>query len=122
MLCGNGNNGGDGAALVRMLWTQEANVEVWLIGLVSATKGDARTNFDILRRIADRETFDVNQADLAFEEISSLEEWLEYDSVNFQSDDPDVVVDALFGTGLTHPLEGVYAEVAALIHSYRSDG
>jgi hydroxyethylthiazole kinase-like uncharacterized protein yjeF len=121
ILCGKGNNGGDGAALARILWTHGANVEVCLIGLISATKGDARTNFDILRRIADRETFDVVKADLAFEEIASLEEWMEYDSVNFQSDDPDVVVDALFGTGLTHPLEGVYAEVAAFIHSYGAE-
>ena len=118
ILCGKGNNGGDGAALARQLWTQGANVEVCLIGLVSATKGDARTNFEILRKIADRETFDVEQSDLAFEEISSLEEWMEYDSINFQSDDPDVIVDALFGTGLSEPLEGVYSEVAAFIHSY----
>jgi hydroxyethylthiazole kinase-like uncharacterized protein yjeF len=121
ILCGKGNNGGDGAALARILWSQGANVEVCLIGLISATKGDARTNFDILRRIADRETFEVDRADLAFEEIDSLEEWMEYDSVNFQSDDPDVVVDALFGTGLTHALEGVYAEVAAFIHSYGTE-
>ncbi|HEY2865656.1 MAG TPA: NAD(P)H-hydrate dehydratase [Pyrinomonadaceae bacterium] len=118
VFCGKGNNGGDGAALARQLWTQGANVEVCLIGLVSATKGDARTNFEIIRKIADRETFDVDQSDLAFEEISSLEDWMEYDSLNFQADDPDVIVDALFGTGLSEPLEGVYAEVAAFIHSY----
>ena len=121
VLCGKGNNGGDGAALARILWTQGANVEVCLVGLVSATKGDARTNFEILRKIADRETFEIDQADIALEEISSLEEWMEYDSVNFQSDDPDVIVDALFGTGLTHPLEGVYAEVAAFIHAYGTE-
>jgi ADP-dependent NAD(P)H-hydrate dehydratase / NAD(P)H-hydrate epimerase len=118
VFCGKGNNGGDGAALARVLWTQGANVEVCLIGLVSGTNGDARTNFEILRKIADRESFEVDQADIALEEISSLEEWMEYDSFNFQSDDPDVIVDALFGIGLTHPLEGVYAEVAAFIHSY----
>jgi len=118
VLCGKGNNGGDGAALARILWTQGANVEVCVIGMVSATIGDARTNFEILRKIADRETFEIDQADLALEEISSIEEWIEYDSLNFQADDPDVIVDALFGTGLTHPLEGVYAEVAAFIHTY----
>jgi NAD(P)H-hydrate epimerase len=118
VLCGKGNNGGDGAALARVLWTQGANVEVCLIGLVSGTQGEARTNFEIIRKIVDRESFELDQADIALEEISSLEEWMEYDSFNFQSDDPDVIVDALFGIGLTHPLEGVYAEVAAFIHSY----
>src|SRR6478672_1834893 len=117
ILCGKGNNGGDGAALARILWTQGANVEVVLIGLVSVTNGDARTNFEVLRKIADRESFDAHHADLAFEEIASLDDWMEYDSVNFQSDEHDVIVDALFGTGLTRQLEGVYAEAAAFIHA-----
>src|SRR5262249_37673565 len=71
VLCGKGNNGGDGAALARILWTQGADVEVCLVGLVSATKGDARTNFEILRKITDCEKFAVGQADLAIEEIAS---------------------------------------------------
>src|SRR3989337_886220 len=48
VLCGKGNNGGDGAALARILWQQGADVEVCLFGLVDGTKGHARTNFEIL--------------------------------------------------------------------------
>src|SRR6476661_4482375 len=118
VVCGKGNNGGDGAALGRVLWQMGVNVEICLIGLVSATSGDARTNFEIVKKISDLDQFEPTAAELTFEEIASLEEWYEYDSVNFQSDDPDIIVDALFGTGLDKPLDGVYEQAAALIYSY----
>jgi hydroxyethylthiazole kinase-like uncharacterized protein yjeF len=120
-LCGKGNNGGDGAALARVLWQHGADVEVCLFGLVENTKADARVNFEILKKIAEADGFDPNQADLAFEEISSLDEWLEYDSLNFHSDDPDLIIDALFGTGLTRPLDGVFAQAAAFMSAYTED-
>ncbi len=120
ILCGKGNNGGDGAALARILWTQGADVEVVLLGLVADTKADARTNFEILQRIAENESLELDQADLAFEEITSLDEWYEYDAMNFQADDPDVIVDALFGTGLTRPLEGVYEQAAAFLYAFKA--
>jgi len=118
IFCGKGNNGGDGAALGRVLWQMGMNVEIVLIGLISATSGDARTNFEIVQKISDNYQFEPACAELTFEEISSLEEWYEYDSVNFQADDPDIIVDALFGTGLNKPLDGVYEQVAALIYAY----
>ena len=118
ILCGKGNNGGDGAALGRILWQQGADVEVCLFGLLEDTKDEARANFEILQKITEDEGFELTQSDLAFEEITGLEEWLEYDSLNFNSDDPDVIVDALFGTGLTRPLDGVYEQVAAFIDAF----
>lgn len=121
VLCGPGNNGGDGAALARILWTQGAYVEVVLLGRLEAAKGDARTNFEILQKITDDENFEIDQPDLAFEEITSLEDWLEYDSVNFHADDPDVLVDAMFGTGIKGPLDGVYEQAAAFIDAYADE-
>ncbi|MEP7149662.1 MAG: NAD(P)H-hydrate dehydratase [Acidobacteriota bacterium] len=118
ILCGKGNNGGDGAALGRILWQQGADVEVCLFGLAEDTKDEARINFEILRKITEDEGFELSQSDLAFEEITGLEEWLDYDSLNFHSDDPDVLVDALFGTGLTRPLDGVFEQVAAFIDAF----
>lgn len=122
VLCGPGNNGGDGAALARILWTWGADVEVCLLGKVDGTSGDARTNFEAVRKISELEGFEVDQADMGFEEIETLEEWLEYDSLNFHADDPDVLVDALFGTGLTRPLEDMYAQAAAYINAFCEDG
>ena len=50
ILCGKGNNGGDGAALARILWIQGAEVNVYLFGKVEETKGDARINFEIFKK------------------------------------------------------------------------
>jgi ADP-dependent NAD(P)H-hydrate dehydratase / NAD(P)H-hydrate epimerase len=122
IFCGKGNNGGDGAALARVLWTMGADVEVCLFGKLEDTKGDARTNFEILQKISDGECFEITQADLAFEEFADMDEWLDYASVNFHSDDPDILIDALFGTGLTRPLEDVYEQAAAFIHAYNENG
>src|SRR2546423_14031099 len=44
ILCGQGNNGGDGAALARVLSSLGASLRVILFGKVEDTKGDARTN------------------------------------------------------------------------------
>jgi hydroxyethylthiazole kinase-like uncharacterized protein yjeF len=122
VLCGRGNNGGDGAALARILWTWGADVEICLLGKVEDTAGDARTNFEAVRKISELEGFELDQADMAFEEIETLEEWLEYDSLNFHADDPDVLVDALFGTGLTRPLEDMFAQAAAYINAFCEEG
>lgn len=121
VLCGKGNNGGDGAALARILWQQGADVEVCLFGLVEDTKDEARVNFEILEKITESECFELSQPDLAFEQILGLEEWLEYEAFNFQGDNPDVIVDALFGTGVSRPLDGVFEQVAAFIDSFADE-
>ncbi|MDI1240543.1 MAG: NAD(P)H-hydrate dehydratase [bacterium] len=101
ILCGKGNNGGDGAALARILWTQGADCFVHLFGNVSETKGDAMTNFDSLRRIDEsRVTNGPNENCLVLYENS------EFDSSDFIRDTDVVIVDALFGTGLSRQIEG----------------
>lgn len=120
ILCGRGNNGGDGAALARILWACGADVEVCLFGQVENTSGDARVNFEILQKITATERFELGRSDLSLEEISSLEEWVEYDSLNFHCDDPDLIVDALFGTGIDRPLEGVFEQAAAFVSAFCS--
>ena len=92
VLCGKGNNGGDGAGLARLLVEDGAQCRVVLFGKVEETGGDARTNFELIR----------GMPGVTFVESS---EWDQIDG------DYDVIVDALFGTGLTRPLEGVYARV-----------
>src|SRR5689334_16728326 len=49
VICGSGNNGGDGAAVARLLSVQMAKVDVCLFGKIADTKGDARANFEICR-------------------------------------------------------------------------
>ena len=52
ILCGPGNNGGDGAALARELSRVGVHVDVVLFGAVAEAAGDARTNFEIIRRLS----------------------------------------------------------------------
>ncbi|MGH9915715.1 MAG: NAD(P)H-hydrate epimerase, partial [Pyrinomonadaceae bacterium] len=107
ILCGHGNNGGDGAALGRALWSMGATVTVILLGQVRETRGDALANFGIVDSI-DESGVDENGAILRFEECIS------FDQIEFilaSMVDYDVIVDALLGTGLTRPLEGLFLDV-----------
>src|SRR5215471_1234510 len=51
VLCGRGNNGGDGFVTARALVSADVDTSVALIGESSGLKGDARTNFDALKAI-----------------------------------------------------------------------
>ena len=109
ILCGKGNNGGDGAALARILWKDGAQVFAILAGMLTDALGDAERNFKIFESI-DR---DVLTSAGEFNK-SGFEEQNEYLPVRLQgflsSVDTDVFVDALFGTGLTTPLKGHLAD------------
>ena len=109
ILCGRGNNGGDGAALARQLWLAGARVEVLIFGEVADTHGDARTNFEVVRQLAGSQPNDgETSASLSFAECASEEAWVERRAALPVC---DVVVDALFGTGLTRPLAGLFRRV-----------
>ena len=118
ILCGRGNNGGDGAALARVLWTLGARADVVLFGRVEESKGDARTNFEIIRHLA---SFNAGSSDrpppLSFAECHDISAWERIASARHGY---DVIVDALFGTGLTRPLEGVYAKAVAHLELLRA--
>ena len=107
ILCGKGNNGGDGAALARILWTMGANVDVYLLGKVEDTKGDAQANLKILKKTNFEETSKygnalfIKESYLAFEEVENPDWWRKRLNRLYQT---DVVVDAVFGTGLTRPI------------------
>lgn len=109
ILCGKGNNGGDGAALARALSRAGMHCSVVLFGKVSETSGDARTNFESVSRLASFEAGSAESpAPLTFIECESVNEW---EQIAKPRRAYDVIVDALFGTGLTRPLEGVFLKV-----------
>ena len=105
VLCGKGNNGGDGAGLARLLVDHGADCTIVLFGKVADTRGDARTNFEALRP----------PAGLAFIECNDSSTW-----GKFAGADYDLIVDALFGTGLTRPVDGIYREVIDHLNSLRN--
>lgn len=99
ILCGKGNNGGDGAAAARILWTAGADVEVYLFGKVEETRGDARLNFDAVKKLNERDP--PFSPYLFLHEVESLD--AEAEQILLKS---HVIVDAIFGTGLTRPVDG----------------
>jgi ADP-dependent NAD(P)H-hydrate dehydratase / NAD(P)H-hydrate epimerase len=116
VLCGRGNNGGDGAALARSLSLAGARVDVLLFGRVEETRGDARTNFEMARRLSSFEAGSHTQPPpLTFIECASSAEWETLASHSY-----DVCVDALFGTGLTRPLDGVHRQVVEHLELMRN--
>ncbi len=129
VLCGPGNNGGDGASLARKLSLMGAHVDLALFGHFENTKGDARTNFEIVRGIVGSSNvgeskstghvdvelftpFSNSAGSLSFYECNSEDEMQEFISLNH-----DIYVDALFGTGLTRPLSGIHLEGARYLQS-----
>lgn len=109
VLGGKGNNGGDGAALARGLSSLGVHCDVVLFGKLSETIGDARTNFESIFKLAGFEAGSaVTPAPLTFAECDTIAAW---EQLARPRKTYDVIVDALFGTGLTRPLEGVFLKV-----------
>lgn len=110
VFCGKGNNGGDGAVIARLLWMRgAAEVDVFLFGKVDETKGEARANFEILQRLVETKATS-GWFPLRFTEVTNEEETAQAHVHN------NIIVDSLFGTGLTRPAEGLYARAIEIIN------
>ena len=103
VLCGRGNNGGDGFVVARTLLQRGIDTAVFVIGALSDVRGDARTNLDILGRLGVTvvEIGDEQTWELHFSEISQC----------------TLIVDAIFGTGLKSPVSGMLETVIADVNA-----
>jgi NAD(P)H-hydrate epimerase len=102
VFCGSGANGGDGFAIARHLESRGVVASIFLVADRAKLTGDAATNFTICERLA-LQVFDIADDD-------SLNEALVHAA------DADIVVDAIFGTGLNRAPEGVVAETIRAIN------
>jgi hydroxyethylthiazole kinase-like uncharacterized protein yjeF len=84
VLCGPGNNGGDGFVIARRLVDRGWAVDLFLFGDAEKLPPDARTNHDLWVGMGTVQAFDPKAI--------------------WACDRPDLFVDAVFGTGLTRPL------------------
>jgi NAD(P)H-hydrate epimerase len=110
VFCGKGNNGGDGAVIARLLWLKGAWVRTILLGKLDETKGEARANFEIIRRLSD-EARRHDRLRIYFTEcVSEIEEI----DAGYH-----FVIDALFGTGLARPVGGIYERAIEEINLMR---
>ena len=109
ILCGPGNNGGDGAALARQLADVGVHVDVILFGHIENTKADARTNFEAVKQLSSFKAGSaVIPSPITFVECNSMSAWEELARPVHSY---DILVDALFGTGLSRPLNGTHSLV-----------
>jgi len=99
VLCGKGNNGGDGFVIARTLAQRGVDVSVFLLASVAQVKGDARVNLDILGRLG-----------IGVMEVDDEQRWELHASEVQQC---TLIVDAIVGTGLAAPLSGLLETVAA---------
>jgi NAD(P)H-hydrate epimerase len=95
--CGTGNNGGDGLAIARLLYEKKYEVKVFVINPQSARSEDFEINY---------------QRFLPLLKIHSVKEVSDIEIV------PDnvLVIDGLFGSGLSRNVEGLYSEVIKSIN------
>jgi NAD(P)H-hydrate epimerase len=105
VMCGKGNNGGDGFVIARHLANRGASVKVYLLGTTKEVKGDAKVNLSIILKLATG-----RRAPIQFEQLLSPRKLR-------NAGKPDIVVDAIFGTGFTGPLKGIAAAVAEWINT-----
>lgn len=100
VLCGPGNNGGDGFVVARLLRAWGWAVEVFLYGDAEKLPPDARVNYE--RWAAMAEVRSLSDAQV-----------LPYDGWKC-----DVVIDALFGTGLSRPMSGLRELTSELVEVF----
>jgi NAD(P)H-hydrate epimerase len=99
VLCGSGNNGGDGLVVARKIHSNGGEARVFLLDDETKLKGAARTNFEIVSRMP--------------VEISRVDS---IDSILSEVLDADAIVDAILGTGLVREVRGIYKDVIRLIN------
>lgn len=98
IFCGKGNNGGDGLAIARMLVQHHCKVSVYIPEFGKTGTADFQANLLRLHECSTDVHF-IQSAD-SFPVINEA----------------DVIIDALFGTGLNKPLEGFYSKLVEQIN------
>ncbi|MFN5334660.1 MAG: NAD(P)H-hydrate dehydratase [Bacteroidota bacterium] len=101
IFCGKGNNGGDGLAIARLLIQLNKEVDVYILEHGAPGTPEFQTNLHLLHNTTHRIHF-LQSADV-------------FPSVKHE----DIIIDALFGIGLSRPVEGLAAD---LIHQINKTG
>jgi hydroxyethylthiazole kinase-like uncharacterized protein yjeF len=99
VVCGGGNNGGDGLVTARKLHSNGGEVKVFLLDDETKFKGAARKNFEI-----------VSKMPIEMRKISTVK------PLGAELLDCDAIVDAIFGTGLAREVGGMHKDVIQLLN------
>ena len=100
ILCGGGNNGGDGYVIARHLQRMQRKVEIISLTDTTALEGDAKINFDI-----------VSRASIPIQLIASREQLTD------ALDRASTIIDAMLGTGAKGAPRGLIADAITIANS-----
>jgi ADP-dependent NAD(P)H-hydrate dehydratase / NAD(P)H-hydrate epimerase len=102
IVCGTGNNGGDGFAIARHLYVSGKKISVFLVTGSNKLSETCKINYNILKNMGIKVRMISN-----IEDVSDLKDYII---------DAEVTVDSIFGTGLNRMVEGIYDAVIAVIN------
>ena len=103
IFCGTGNNGGDGLVVTRQLHSNGSIVKLCILNNPDKFKGVSALNWQIIKKLPINIYIEP--------EIKKIEELIkEY----------DIIIDALFGTGLTRDIDGKYYQLIQLINAKKN--
>ena len=102
IVCGLGNNGGDGLAIARLLAEKNYTVEVFIINYSDKGSNDFNVNLERLKLISKVNIDEINSS-IPFQTA-------------FTPGKNDVIIDSLFGSGLNRAVEGLVAQVIDVVN------
>ncbi len=102
IFCGMGNNGGDGLAIARMLHEEDFDVKAYIIHYSDTYSDDFVTNYQR-----------AEEVDLHPESIYSIDDFPDIA-------EEDLIIDAIFGTGINRPIQGITKDIILKINQLNS--
>ena len=103
IFCGKGNNGGDGLALARIMLENNYNLIVYIVNFNDNSSNDYQINYERLNKLHPDKIVLIN-------DVSSLP------TINSS----DIIIDAIFGTGLNKKIEKEYATLIKYLNKINS--
>jgi NAD(P)H-hydrate epimerase len=97
VVCGKGNNGGDGLAIARLLESNGYDIAIFILNLTDKITEDFTTNLERVQQLQR-----LNK--LSIKEITSVEEMPVFGG-------EEILIDAILGSGLSRPIEGELAKI-----------
>ena len=101
VICGKGNNGGDGFVVARHLQNRRAQVKIVLLGNEKELKGDALLNY----KLAKQGALEITPT-TTIKGVKNV----------YQSFNPEVIIDGIFGTGFSGLPQGLYYQTIEFIN------
>ncbi len=102
VVCGKGNNGGDGFVIARYFLNEGFYPEVCLLAKMDQLQGDALINLNVYLKLGGQLT-----------EITTAEQWAGYEKNIIHA---GIIIDAMLGTGISSDVRGLYRDVIERIN------